>query len=67
MWESYMKVREREWPQIILCLALVDILGSHEVTSCVLEMAATKEPFFQSCSYQWKPHTGWQGFLMKWL
>jgi len=48
LWESYVKVSEREWPQIILCLALVDILGSHEVTSCIFEMAATKALFFTS-------------------
>lgn len=30
--------------------------------------AATKALFsLPSCSYQWKPHTGWQIFLVKWI
>lgn len=32
MWESYAKVRRREWLQIMLRLALLNRLCSHEVT-----------------------------------
>lgn len=43
--KTYVKVRWMEWPQIILCLAFLNILGSHEVTSFIFQMAATKALF----------------------
>lgn len=42
MWESYVKVRWREWPQILLCLTVLNILGSHEVTSFIFQMQQQK-------------------------
>nr|XP_055115492.1 uncharacterized protein LOC129471143 [Symphalangus syndactylus] len=43
--KSYVKVRWREYPQIILCLAVLNILGSHEVTAFIFQMVATKALF----------------------
>lgn len=39
-----MTVRWREWPLIILCSALLNILGSHEVTSSsIFQMQQQKD------------------------
>lgn len=40
---SSVKVRWREWPLIILCSALLNILGSHEVTSSIFQMQQQKD------------------------
>nr|KAF6363102.1 hypothetical protein mPipKuh1_010099 [Pipistrellus kuhlii] len=40
---SPVKVRRREWPLIILCSALVNLLGSHELTSSIFQMQQQKD------------------------
>lgn len=44
---SYVKVGWREWPLILLCLAVLNILGSHEVTSSIFQMQQQKD--FSPC------------------
>lgn len=42
--KEHVKVIGKEWPQTIFCLVILNIVSSHEETSFMFQIAATKPP-----------------------